>query len=395
MTSLDRSAYAVLVPSAHSTASIGVIRSLGRAGYRVHATAPDPAALGLRSRYASERAVHPAISSPDFAVWFPDYVRRHSIEMVMPGWSFEPIFYDYAQLFPMTTDPVVLAAARSKTILFERLLEGNESRANLPCLLLVDFDRQLPTERQLEALPAPLFIKLDGALGRQQENDCVVRVRDAAEARRRLEALAGRYHKAMVQGYVPGRGAGAFVLRWKGRTIARMMHLRLHEMPHTGGASSLRRTWWHEAMMRDSEVKLAHLGWEGVAMVEYRWNTATDRFYLMEMNLRFWGSLHLALYAGIDFPRLLADAFLLGQIPDTVVEGRQGVICRNTIPFEMSYLVSLWRDPNVSLIRKAYAGLEAIALTVDPRVREDLLYPGDRALFFERLKDVITGAYKV
>ena len=134
----------------------------------------------------------------------------------MPGWSLEPIFYDYAQLFPMTTDHVVLAAAQSKTILFERLLEGDESRANLPCLLLVDFDRRLPTERELKALPASLFIKLDGALGRQRESDCVVRVRDAAEACRRLESLAGRYHKAMVQGYVPGRGAGAFLLRWRG-----------------------------------------------------------------------------------------------------------------------------------------------------------------------------------
>ena len=99
---------------------------------------------------------------------------------------------------------------------------------------------------------------------------------------------------------------------------------------------------------------------KGVAMVEYRWDLSTDRFYLMEMNLRFWGSLHLALYAGVDFPRMLADAFLFDQVPDAVVEAKQGVVCRNTFPFELGYLVSLFRNPRVPLRRKAYTSIEAV-----------------------------------
>ncbi len=233
----------------------------------------------------------------------------------------------------------------------------------MPPFVTIDFDQPRSFEKELSNLPAPLFIKLDAALAREKADDAVVCVADAAEAQRKLEVIAKRYRKAMVQSYVPGRGAGAFLLRWDGRTIARMMHLRLHEMPHTGGASSLRRSWWHDAMMADAELKLAHLGWQGVAMVEYRWDIATNRFYLMEMNLRFWGSLHLALYAGVDFPRLLADAFLLDQTPDRIVEARRDVVCRNTFPFELGYLVSLFRDPHVSLVRKAYAAIEAIGLS--------------------------------
>lgn len=394
---LDRAARSILVPAAGATAGIGIIRSLGAAGYRVHAAAADPAALGLRSRYAAERVVHPPVGSPQFTDWLADYADRRQIAMIMPGWGSglfrQPALRRFAGLIPVSNDPAVLDAGQSKTGLFLRMLEGGKScRANLPPFVTIDFDRPQSFERELLELPTPLFIKLDGALARGTAGDEVIRVPDTAEASRRLEAIAGQYRKAMVQGYVPGRGAGAFLLRWQGRTIARMMHLRLHEMPHTGGASSLRRSWWHQAMMSDAERKLVHLGWKGVAMVEYRWDAATDRFHLMEMNLRFWGSLHLALYAGVDFPRLLADAFLFDQVPEAVVEARRDVICRNTFPFEMGYLVSLFRDQGVPLRRKAYAAIEAAALSCDPRVRNDLLYPGDRLLYFERLKDLFLGA---
>jgi hypothetical protein len=159
-----------------------------------------------------------------------------------------------------------------------------------------------------------------------------------------------------------------------------MMHLRLHETPHTGGASSFRKSWWHEAMMADAEAKFAHIDWQGVGMVEYRWDPATDTFALMEMNIRFWGSLHLALYSGVDFPRLLADAFF-GEMPDSCVQGRLDVYCRNTIPGEIGYLVSLLRDKDVPITRKIGAVIEAVVLSLDPRIRNDLLYPGDRWLF--------------
>jgi hypothetical protein len=398
--SLDRAARSILVPSAGATAGIGIIRSLGAAGYRVHAAATDPAALGMRSRYAAERVVHPPTTSARFAEWLADYVDRGQISMIMPGWDIglfrQPALRHLAKLVPVSSDPVVLEAGQSKAGLFLRMREGdNICQQHLPPFVMIDFDRPERFAADLSKLSTPLFIKLDGAMAREGAGDEVIRVADATEAQRKLEVIAGRYRKAMVQGYVPGRGAGAFFLRWDGRTVARMMHLRLHEMPHTGGASSLRRSWWHAAMMSDAEVKLAHLGWKGVAMVEYRWDSATDEFYLMEMNLRFWGSLHLALYAGLDLPRMLADAFLFDQVPDGIVEARRGVICRNTFPFELGYLVSLFRDPRVPRRQKAYAAIEAAALSFDPRVRNDLLYPGDRLLYFLRLKDLLLGAFNL
>ncbi len=393
---LDRSRHAILVPGAQSMAGIGTVRSLGAAGYRVHAAAAKPTALGLKSLYATAAVVHPPLGSAELAQWFPDYVRRHSIEMLTPEvFSFDPasVFGAYPHLYTTPVDPAVLAWSRSKAALFAKLGSGPpEARAHLPPYLLVDFAAGLPSEAELGRLGEPLFIKTDAEEARSGAPSAVIRCRTARECRERLGGYAAQYRRVLVQGFVPGRGAGAFLLRWQGRTIARMMHLRLHEMPHTGGASSFRVSWWHDKMMQDAEQKLATIAWQGVAMVEYRWDAASDAFSLMEMNIRFWGSLHLALYAGVDFPRLLADAFF-GEVPAAPITGRPGVYCRNTIPYEIGYLVSLWRDPEVSKWRKLRSLVEAVRLSLDPRIHNDLWFPGDRMLYLRQMGAFLAGGF--
>lgn len=50
------------------------------------------------------------------------------------------------------------------------------------------------------------------------------------------------------------------------------MHRRLHEVPHTGGASSYRESWKHDKVLSDARALMQHLNWEGVGMFEYRWD---------------------------------------------------------------------------------------------------------------------------
>src|SRR4029077_449257 len=138
-----------------------------------------------------------------------------------------------------------------------------------------------------------------GCHSRGHEGSAVYPVRSAGEALESLKGLSRTYKKILIEGHVPGRGAGVFFLHWRGRLLAEFMHLRVHEVPHTGGVSSYRRSWWHQGMRDDGLAKLQAMDWEGVAMMEYRWNPSTDDFWFLEMNGRFWGSLHLALFAGV------------------------------------------------------------------------------------------------
>ena len=59
-------------------------------------------------------------------------------------------------------------------------------------------------------------------------------------------------------------------------------------------------------LLARSRALLDRFEWNGVAMIEYKIDEATGTPYLMEINGRFWGSLQLAVDAGVDFPALLA-----------------------------------------------------------------------------------------
>jgi predicted ATP-grasp superfamily ATP-dependent carboligase len=109
----------------------------------------------------------------------------------------------------------------------------------------------------------------------------------------------------LIQEHVPGWGQGIFALFDSARPITFFAHKRIREKPPTGGVSVL-----SESVPLDPDLVgvarrlLGAVCWHGVAMVEFK-VTSTGAPYLMEVNTRFWGSLQLAIDAGVDFPWLL------------------------------------------------------------------------------------------
>lgn len=374
--------FPVLVPQAESLGAVAVIRSLGRAGYAVHATAPDAAALGLHSRLAAAAAVSPAYADPAYVQWARDYVRAHGIRAIVPSEGFllavRPALREFLPLFPLAPDEDTLLAALSKARLLEKLLAAGAP--HLPKTLLVELP-QLPAEAELARLGAPLYVKLDGCHARDGSRGSTHRLESAAAARELMAGLRGRFARALVQGHVEGQGVAAFFLVQGGEVLAQSMQRRLHEVPFTGGVSSLRETWQHPGILADALAKLRLSGWQGVAMMEYRWDPGTDRFAFLEMNARFWGSLHLSLLAGVDYPRLLLDAFR-GKAWRAPLP--RAACCRH-LPLELQHLWSKLKSRRCTVAQKLRACVECVALTFHPAVRSDLLFPGDRALFFRAL----------
>jgi biotin carboxylase len=174
--------------------------------------------------------------------------------------------------------------------------------------------------------------------------------------------------------------------------LAEFMHRRLHEVPHSGGVSSLRKSWWHPDIRNDALDKLMSLGWEGVAMMEYRWDPVSDQFYLMEMNGRFWGSLHLPLYAGVDFPRLLLDAFH-DRSPEPVRGFPLNIRCRLTFPDEVQYVWSRLKDRQLSLSSRLWSIIEFFLLFFPFRINSDLFFPGDRRLYWDSFRRFLTAYF--
>ena len=134
---------------------------------------------------------------------------------------------------------------------------------------------------------------------------------DIEGLRATLRALPAAAFPVLLQERIEGPGTGVFLLRWGGRTIAEFAHERIREKPPSGGVSVCCVSVSPDReLVADAESLLAALEWQGPAMVEFKRDAKTGVAYLMEINGRFWGSLQLAVDAGVDFPRLLVDAAL-------------------------------------------------------------------------------------
>lgn len=387
-----RSDFSVLVAEAQALGSLAAIRSLGRAGYRVIAMADSSSAIGLRSRYTSKALVSPKYRDAAFLTWLSETVKAEKICAIVPSegllHAVRPMFMKFQSLMPLPADPRLVYASVSKFDVFHKLnLAGKTT--NLPQFAFVGDGIEMPSGDELAAMRHPLFAKFDALYGRTGvEDNIVVRLPDGRSSVTRLRAFLEHYRCGLVQGFCPGVGVGAFLLSWEGNELAHFMHRRIHEVPHTGGASSFRTAWIHAEILSDARTRMKTLDWQGVAMFEYRWDPSTDDFWLIEVNARFWGSLHLALFAGVDFPRLLLDAFF-GQ-PERCCSYRTNVASRWTFPREVEYVLSCVKDRTIPAWRRLWPIAEFLLLGLDPRIRSDLSYPGDRYLYLEMLRRSVT-----
>jgi hypothetical protein len=79
------------------------------------------------------------------------------------------------------------------------------------------------------------------------------------------------------------------------------MHKRLREYPPSGGPSTAAASYYSPRLEELGVKLLSALKWNGVAMVEFKFDIHRQDFVLMEINGKFWGSLELALRSGVNF----------------------------------------------------------------------------------------------
>ncbi|MGB9589542.1 MAG: hypothetical protein ACP5QG_02205 [candidate division WOR-3 bacterium] len=137
----------------------------------------------------------------------------------------------------------------------------------------------------------------------------------------------------IAQERVNGEAWGISLLMWGGRARAGFAHRRIREVPASGGPSSAAESIPMPAdTLKRLEAWLADEGFAGLAMCEFKGD------YLIEVNPRPWGSLPLAIVAGIDFPRLLVDCWA-GNPPEGLPAYRVGVKA-HWLKGELSHLAS-------------------------------------------------------
>lgn len=128
----------------------------------------------------------------------------------------------------------------------------------------------------------------------------------------------------IIQERVYGEGWGVSCLYWEGERLAFFTHKRIREKTLTGGTSTARISQRNEIIEKMAFELLDHVSWHGLAMVEFKYNPETKQAWLLEINPRLWGSIYLAVLAGVDFPAWLYLAATKG--PSVVKEAFKGQV---------------------------------------------------------------------
>lgn len=116
-----------------------------------------------------------------------------------------------------------------------------------------------------------------------------------------LKALENEGVGVLVQEFIDGPGHGFFALFDHGRPLRIFMHQRLREYPPKGGISTAAAAFYSSRLEDLGLRLLSALQWHGAAMVEFKYDIHRKDFFLMEINGKLWGSMELALQAGVNF----------------------------------------------------------------------------------------------
>ena len=310
----------ILVTDSHLGSAVAVIRSLARRGHHVLAASPEPYSPGSYSRYAAETLRYPSPSehATATAAALIDIVRDRAVDLLIP--VTDEVILPIREVHERFADHCIVACAPDPGFTLAR---------DKVATLKLGASIGIPTPRMVVAADAAAARDLAGTLrwpvvvkpqvSREAKKDgsiATLRVAyadDIEDLERRIAALEGLC-PAVVQEYCAGTPIGVELLMHEGRPLAAFQHRRLREVPITGGASSLRESMpLDPGLLRQAVRLLEALEWTGLAMVEFK--VGPDGPRLMEINGRIWGSLPLAVRAGMDFPARLADMHLSGPPP--------------------------------------------------------------------------------
>lgn len=308
----------VIVTDGRLRTALYAIRSLGRREIPVIAIEKDVPKilnLGFHSRYVTKTiTVHDVIhEKSSYLNDLERLIEAHEVLFPVSMYSIEAItseierFKDRIKLIPL---------APYETI---RRLNVNHSLLKLCKELEIPYpktyfpDSLNQVDKIARRINYPVYIKV------QEEAELVPSQRnEIALNRSELYAKYKRLHSIqpfpLIQEKIEGSGCGYFTIYNKGESRVTFCHKRIREYPTKGGPSSCCVSWHDERLVEFGRRLLDAVNWNGVAMVEFKYDIRDGLPKLMEVNPRIWGSLPLATFCGIDFPDLLYQIAINGDI---------------------------------------------------------------------------------
>jgi predicted ATP-grasp superfamily ATP-dependent carboligase len=327
-----------LLLDAHLKSSLAAIRSLGRRGIPVIAGSFRRTAMGLHSRYVRESFLYP--SPLENRRGFIEAINRCSgrfgktVLLVFSDATLLPLARDEnllagqaAYVLPPSRDCFEIAFDKASTLKLAQKI-GVEIPVTYFCASESDVAHILPELTYPVVIKPRRSVSWRGDTGTHRTTSFVFSAEQLKTKCASVLSKSGEF--PLIQKYILGEEAGVEYLCDKGTVLAACAHRRIRSLSPEGGPSVVKQTvpLSYQGLGERAERLVAALRWSGPIMVEFKIDRASGVPMLMETNGRFWGSLPLAIAAGVDFPYLLYR-LARGEHVTPNLQYQEGVVTRH------------------------------------------------------------------
>ena len=392
----------ILITDSDNRSALAATRSLGRQGHQILVAGERSPSLAAASRYCQEFISYPGPGKDPEA--FLDAIvsacRVHKVDVLLPMTEVSTLLLtERRQALPEGTalpfsSSTSIAGASDKAAVLRIATE-----LGVPVPKTTHLEGKADIHRIAVGQSFPVVIKPARSRVRTAQgyiSTGVSYAHSAAELINQIEALAPEVFPVLLQERIDGPGVGLFACYDEGRPIAWFAHKRIREKPPSGGVSVLRESAPLDPQAAaHAERLLTALKWHGVAMVEFKRDNRDGSLRLMEINARFWGSLQLAVDAGVDFPGILVD-LAAGRHPPSTKEYKIGVRSRWFWGDVDALLQILFRSRSRLNLPESHPGRLRTAWEFiqfwDRNTHEEILQRDDPGPFLLETKRWLTGA---
>ena len=338
----------MLIAEGYNPVALSVLRSLGKKGIDTAVMTSFPYYVSRFSKYCKKQFLVPSTGrEKEYARAVEKIVKKMKFEVLFPifEWSLMPFSKNRDKISPYVKLPI--ASHESILKCFDKLSTMRfalEKDVPIPQTYFVHNSAEL--KQASEELTYPAVVKPRWSMVWKDDHAFHRRgslVTSAPELIATYKSINQYFPYPLIQEYVPGINYSVAVLYNEGKARA-FCCIKVHRAwPPLGGNSCFRESVPLDSKLKKyTETLLKALDWHGVAEVEFRLDSRDDIPKLMEINPRFWGSLSVAIKAGVDFPYLLYHMTMDGDIKN-VFNYKVGVKGRY-FEQDLLYIISLFKS---------------------------------------------------
>lgn len=304
----------VLITDGISKASLACVRSLGAKNISVTSGSDKWLNCTFFSKYVDSRLKYPSPekSSDLFINTIYEHLQKKNYDVIMP-------------------------IRDDTTIILSKFKEKFEKFVKLP---VADFETIMLCRDKAETLkiaieyniPIPDTYFIDDLNVNNIENDfkypILIRPRQSSGSRGislienpkvlgpEISRVYNNFGPVILQEYIPHDEHYSVCVLFNqfSELRASFVYKELRQYPISGGPATFSISVKRPDLLKYTTKLLKAINWQGVAHADFIIDKRNNKPKLLEINPRFWTSLNLAIFSGVDFPHLLYNMAIDGDI---------------------------------------------------------------------------------